>query len=114
MVALASLALDDITTDNSAAFLPEYRMLAAAGVWGLFVAYTLLRTGYRLVGTMSMVAVGAAAWVAFDGLGHKRDGGWSPFWPEYSVMLTTWVWFVALSVLLLALGRRALKPSLLT
>jgi hypothetical protein len=98
VVVLASLALDDITTDNSAAFLPEYGMLAAAGAWGLFVAYTLLRTGHRFVGTMSMVAVGAAAWVAFDGLGHKRDGGWSAFWPEYSVMLTTWVWFIALSV----------------
>ncbi len=105
---LAWLALDDITTDNSTGFLPEYRLLAAAGAWCLFVAYTLLRRGWRVVGMTSVVAVAAAALVAFDGLGHKRDGGWSVFWPEYSIMLATWLWFLALSVILLAVGPRAL------
>lgn len=111
VVVLAWLALDDITTDNSTGFLPEYRLLAAAGAWGLFVAYSLLRRGQRAVAATSTVAVAAAAWVAFDGLGHKRDGGWSAFWPEYSVMLATWLWFVTLSAILLVLGRRALKPG---
>jgi hypothetical protein len=111
VVVLAWLALDDITRDNSAGFLPEYRLLAAAGIWGLVVAYTLLKRGQRIVAMTSVIAVAAAAWVAFDGLGHKRDGGWNAFWPEYSVMLATWLWFVALSVTLIALGRRALKPG---
>jgi len=111
VVVLAWLALDDITTDNSTGFVPEYRLLAAAGAWGLFVAYTLLRKGQRAVAATSIVAVAAAAWVAVNGLGHVRDGGWSAFWPEYSVMLATWSWFVALSAILLVLGRRGLKPG---
>jgi hypothetical protein len=110
VVVLAWLALDDITTDNSTGFLPEYRFLAGAGAWCLFVAYTLLRKGRRAIGGASVVAVAAAALVAFDGLGHKRDGGWSAFWPEYSVMLATWLWFLALSIILFALGRRA-RPT---
>jgi hypothetical protein len=108
VVVLAWLALDDITTDNSTGFLPEYRLLAAAGAWCLFVGYILLRRGWRVAGSTSLAAVVAAAWVAFDGLGHRRDGGWSAYWPEYSVMLATWVWFLALSVVMLACGGRAL------
>jgi hypothetical protein len=111
VVVLAGLALDDITTDQSAGFLLEYRLLAAAGAWCLFVACSLLSKGHRVLGAASVVAVGAAAWVGFDGLGHKRDGGWSTFWPEYSVMLATWLWFVGLSVILLALGRRPLTSD---
>ena len=41
---LAALALEDITTDTAGGFVPEYSMLAAAGVWGLFVTYKLLRS----------------------------------------------------------------------
>jgi hypothetical protein len=111
VVILAWLALDDITTDNSTGFLPEYRLLGAAGAWCLFVAYTLVRRGWRAIGAASVVAVAAAAWVAFDGLGHKRDGGWRAFWPEYSVMLATWLWFLALSGILFALGRRTTPAS---
>lgn len=111
---LASLALDDITTDNATRFPLEYGILTVAGAWGLFVAYNLLRTGHRAVGTASVLAVGAAAWVAFDGLGHKRDGGWSTFWPEYSVMLSTWLWFIAVSVILLTLSKRAPKDGRLS
>ena len=109
VVTLAFLAFEDITTDESAAVLPEYGMLAVAGAWGLFVAYSLITAGHRFVGAISMVAVAAAVWVAYDGVGHKRDGGWSAFWREYSVLLTTWLWFVALSVILFASGRRGLK-----
>ena len=111
VVVFAWLALDDITTDDSTGFLPEYRLLAGAGAWCLFVAYTLLRKGWRAIGATSVVAVAAAAWVAFDGLGHIRDGGWSAFWADYSVMLAAWLWFLALSVILFALGRRAMPTG---
>jgi len=105
--ALAWLALDDITTDNSTGFLPEYLLLTAAGVWYLVVAHKLFGEGRRVFGAASVIAVAAAVWVASDGLGHKRDGGWSVFWPEYSVMLAAWLWFLAMSLVLFVLGRRA-------
>ena len=111
---LTAMALDDITTDSATAFVLEYSILAAAGGWGVFVGYNLLRTGHGVVGTTSVILLAAAAWVAVDGLGHKRDGGWSAFWPEYTVMLATSVWFVALSVILLALSRMALRPERVT
>lgn len=108
LVVLASLALDDITTDNSTGFRPEYTLLAVCGARCLFLAYDLLKQGYRGLGTTSMVAVALAVWVASDGLGHKRDGGWSVFWPEYTVMLLAWLWFLALAMVFIALGRRVM------
>ncbi len=111
VLVLAWLALDDITTDNSTGFVPEYRFLLAAGVWCLFIGYSLLRRGSPVLGITSVVAVAAAALVASDGLGHVRDGGWSVFWPEYTVMLATWLWFLAVSVILLRLGLRTPPPA---
>ena len=111
VVALAWLALDDITTDNSTGFKPEYALLAACGAWCLFLAYDLRKQGHGRLGTTSMVAVAAAVWVAFDGLGHKRDGGWSVFWLEYAVMLVAWLWFLALAIVLIALGRRVMPTG---
>jgi len=46
--------------------------------------------------------VAAAAWAAGDGLGHKNAGGWTNFWPDYSVITIAWLWFAAISVRLLA------------
>jgi hypothetical protein len=109
---LASFALDDITTDNSTGFWPEYGLLAVCGAWCLFLAYDLLKRGYRALGTISIVAVALAAWVASDGLGHKRDGGWSVFAPEYAVMLGSWIWFVVLAIVLIA--KRALTAANVT
>ena len=111
LVVLACFALDDITTDNGTGFRLEYTLLAACGAWCFFLSYGLLRQGYRRQGTISMVAVASAVWVASDGLGHKRDGGWSVFWPEYSVMLVAWLWFLALAIVLIALGRERYRPS---
>jgi hypothetical protein len=105
LLVLAWLALDDITTDNWTGFRPEYTLLAVCGTWCLFLTYDLLKQGYRRLGTTSMVAVASAVWVASDGLGHKRDGDWSVFWPEYTVMLVAWLWFLALAIVLIALGR---------
>ncbi len=102
LVVLAGAALDDITTDNSTGFTPEYTLLAICGVWCLFLAYDLLRRGYYLPGMISLVAVASAVWVASDGLGHKRDGGWSVFWPEYAVLLVAWLWFLVLAIGLIA------------
>lgn len=106
---LAWLALDDITTDNSTGFRPEYTLLAACGAWCLFLAYDVLKQGYRRLGTTSVVALASAVWVASDGLGHKRDGGWGVFWPEYTVMLVAWLWFLALGIVLSAAGRRVMR-----
>jgi len=111
VLVFAWFALDDITTDNSTGFLPEYRVLMAAGVWCVFVASALLRRGSSVLGMTSLVAVAAAAVVASDGVGHIRDGGWSVFWPEYTVILATWLWFLALSVMLLAVGLRTPPPE---
>lgn len=105
LVVLAGLALDDITTDNSTGFWPEYALLAACGAWCLYLAYGLLRQGSRRLGTTSMVIVASAVWVASDGLGHKRDGGWDVFWPEYTVLLVAWLWFLALALFLIAVRR---------
>ena len=111
LVVLAGLALDDITTDNSTGFKQEYTLLAVCGAWCLFLACDLLKQGYRRLGTISMVAVASAVWVASDGLGHKGDGGWSAFWPEYTVMLGAWLWFLALAIVLIALGRRVMPTG---
>lgn len=107
MVVLASFALDDITTDNSIGFRPEYTLLAVCGAWCLFLAYDFLKHGYRALGATSIVAVALAVWVASDGLGHKRDGGWSVFWAEYAVMLGAWLWFATLAMVLIAKRARS-------
>jgi hypothetical protein len=106
LVLFAWLALDDITTDNSTGFKPEYRLLTVCGAWCLLVAFDLLKQGYRWLGVTSVVAIASVVWVASDGLGHVRDGGWTVFWPEYAVVLVAWLWFMALAVVLVALGRR--------
>ena len=106
LIALASLALDDITTDNAVGFKPEYGLLAASGAWSLFLAYDLLKKGHRRLGVISVAAVASVIWVSLDGLGHKRDGGWGVFWPEYTVVLVALLWFLALGVVLVALGQR--------
>jgi hypothetical protein len=54
-----------------------------------------------LLAAISLFALLAAAWVASDGLGHVRDGGWSVFWPEYSVTVIAWLWFAVLAAALL-------------
>jgi len=102
----ALLALDDITTDNSTGFRPEYTLLAFAGAWLLVFVIQVWRKGRPRLAGLSLVALLAAAWVSLDGLGHKRDGGWSVFWLEYSVVLIAWLWFATLSVALLVRAYR--------
>ena len=113
LAVLAALALDDITTDNSTGFRPEYTLLAVCAVWCLFLAFDLLKQGHRRLGTTSIVAIASAVWVASDGLGHTRDGGWSVFWAEYTVMLVAWLWFLTFGIVLswsqLLTGRHSSK-----
>jgi hypothetical protein len=106
-VVLAYLALDDITTDNAVRFPVEYGVLALCGAWLLFVAWGLVRSGARALAAMSVVTVAIAACVAFDGIGHKRDGGWGVFWPEYLVMAGALLWTIVLAITLLRRGSRA-------
>jgi hypothetical protein len=106
----ACLALDDIATDSSAGSCPKYLLLAAAGAGSLRLA-SPAAAGQRVVAAASIVAVLAAAAVASDGLSHARDGGWATFWLECSVKLAASLWFVALSGILLALGRRQVRPG---
>lgn len=47
VIVLACLAMDDITTDDAVEFKLEYTLLAACGVWCLFLVYHLLKHGYR-------------------------------------------------------------------
>jgi len=99
---LALLALDDITTDNATTgFRPEYRLLAFCGAWVLCFVIQLWRKHRRVLAMISLLLLGAAAWVTQDGLGHKNAGGWSIFWPEYSVVVIAWLWYVAVAAILL-------------
>lgn len=106
LVALFTLlALDDITTDNSTTgFVPEYSLLALAGAWLLFFECQLWRKGRRILAGVSLLLLVSAAWVVRDGIGHKNAGGWSLFWPEYSVITVAWIWFAGVAVWLLAQG----------
>lgn len=101
VMVFALLALDDITTDNSTGFRPEYTLLAFAGAWLLVFAIQLWRKGRPSLAGISLIALLAAAWVTQNGLGHIRDGGWRVFWPEYSVIVIAWLWFAALAAALL-------------
>ena len=108
----ALLALDDITTDNATTgFVPEYTLLAIAGAWLVVFAIQLWRKHRRVVAAVSLVVVAAAAWAAGDGLGHKHAGGWSVFWPDYSVITIAWLWFAAVSARLLVQAFRGAGPA---
>jgi hypothetical protein len=103
---LAALALDDITTDNATAFPAEYRVLAACGAWLMIVARELVRSGSRMNAAITLVSVAAATWVAMAGIGHKRDGGWAAFWPQYLILMWAWIHGIVVGILLIRRGMR--------
>lgn len=110
VVLLAFLAFDDITTDNATRFPLEYTALLGCSVWCLLVVVQLARTGHRVLGTISLLALGGAVW------GQRAVGpGIVPsFQPEYVATLAGVGWFLALSIILVALGirgSRAGRPS---
>ena len=61
VVALAVLALDDITTDTATAFPLERTALAGCSIWFLLVAWQLWRQGHRVIGVMSLGLLTIAA-----------------------------------------------------
>ena len=104
---LVFAAFDDITTDNATHFTVEYIALSAAAAWFAFVAVRLIRTGRRMLGTLSLAALAAALW-AQRGIGPGITPG---FWPEYIVMTAVFVWFLVLAATLAVLGGRGvLRP----
>lgn len=110
-VIFVMLALDDITTDNSTGFRPEYTLLTLTGAWLLVLVVQLWRKGRPSLASISLIALLVAAWVSADGIGNKRDGGWSVFWPEYSVIVIAWLWFLAVAISLLRQVFRRSSPA---
>ena len=51
LVVLASFALDDITTDNSTGFRPEYTVMLVTWLWFLAFAIVLVVLGRRVMPT---------------------------------------------------------------
>jgi hypothetical protein len=108
-MALAWLALDDITTDNATRFPLEYAMIGAGGLWLVFIAAKLFLDGARAVAAVTVAVVAAATFMAAGGLGHKRDGGWDVFWPQYLPVTAAWLWGVVLGIALI--GRGLKRPA---
>ena len=100
-------AFDDITTDNSTNFTPEYTVLVACALWFGFVAVRLIREGYRTVGMVSLAALLGALW-AQRGIG---PGNAPVLWSEAVVIIGAFLWFLALASMLLVLGRRGMKRA---
>ena len=98
MLAAAWLALDDITTDNATgAFVPEYSLLVAGGIWFTGIAAWLLVRRRAFLGTASLLAV-ALALVAFWSLPHH----YAPASPVNRLGLISLGWFLALAIWLVA------------
>jgi hypothetical protein len=97
ILVLAWLALDDITTDNASAFIPEYSMLVMCGIWFVGVAAWLLVRRRLLLGITSLLAV-ALAICAFWSLPHH----YAPPSPVNDLGLVSFAWFLALAIVLVA------------
>ena len=106
-MALAWLALDDITTDNATRFPAEYSMLAVAGAWLLFIAWQLWRSGSRANSMLTIASLAAATLMAAGGIGHKRDGGWAVFWPQYVPVTWAWIHGIVVGILMIRRGTRS-------
>jgi len=87
-------AIDDITTDNSTDFRPEYVALIACGGWLTLVAVRLLRGGRLLLGGLSVAALVAGVWAQRV----IRPGGVPEARLESAVVIAAYFWFVAVAV----------------
>lgn len=105
-VAFALAAFDDITTDKATRFPLEYSWLLGSGVWCLIVAVRLAKTGHRVLATVSLLALGSAAWGG-RAIGARLPGLQS----EYVTTLAGVIWFFVLSVILVALGVRGSRAN---
>jgi len=94
-VLLAFAALDDITTDTATSFTFEWFGLAACGMWLVVVSWRLLRNKHRLLGSVSVVVLVAAA-----GAGSSIRPGINPFRFEHLATIAGLLWFLGLAVIL--------------
>jgi hypothetical protein len=99
---LVFAAFDDITTDNSTTFAVEYTFLLASAVWLGFVVWRLLRARHYVLGGVSLLALAGALW----GQRAIRPGILPGFWPEYVIVTAAYMWFLALSFVLIWRGWR--------
>jgi hypothetical protein len=99
---LVFAAFDDITTDNTTRFTVEYTALVLCAMWFVFVAADLIRLGRRTLGVLSLVALLGALW-AQRGIG---PGITPELWPEHVAMTGVFLWFLALSAILVVFGWR--------
>ena len=97
---LSWFALDDITTDNATAFPLEYSFLVLTGIWFAALGGWLLSKRKVAAGVVSFAAV-ALGVAAFWSLPHH----YQPFSMVNYFGCVPLVWFVGLTVWLLA-GRR--------
>ena len=103
---LVFAAFDDITTDNDTSFRFEYAMLIAAAAWLLFLALRFVRHHHPLLGGISLIALVAALW-GQHGIGPGIVPG---LWPEYVATTGAYIWFWALTLVLLWRGLHARRP----
>ena len=57
-----------------------------------------------------VASLAAATWMAAGGIGHKRDGGWSVFWPQYLALTWAWVHGIVVGILMIRKGLRSAGP----
>ena len=100
---LVFAAFDDITTDNDTDFRFEYSILIASAAWLLFLALRLVRHQQPVLGGISLAALAAGLW-GQHGIGPGIVPG---LWPEYVVTTGAYIWFWALTLVLLWRGLHA-------
>lgn len=102
-VALAFMALDDITTDNDTNFILERTMLVVSACWFAAVSWRLVRQGRRTLGGLSLgVAILAA--VAQQTIGAGVAPG---LWTGYLISVLGLLWFAVLAIALAWWNRAA-------
>lgn len=94
-VLLAFAAFDDITTDRASTFTIEWVALVVCSVWLLTVSWRLVRDEHRWLGSVSVVALVAAA-----GAGSTIRQGTGPFQIEYLTTIAGLLWFLGLAAIL--------------
>jgi hypothetical protein len=101
VVALAVLALDDITTDSAQSFPLERTALVACAVWFSVVAWRLWRQGHRVLGVLSfgLVTIGA---LAQPTIGPDT----APMQLGYLATVGALAWFLLVAGVLAAFGWR--------
>ena len=100
-VLLAFAAFDDITTDAATTFTVEWVGLAICALWLLIVSWRLLRREDWWLGSVSVVALVAAA-----AAGSTIRPGTGPFQIEYLTTIAGVLWFLGLAGILTGQARR--------